>query len=94
MRKDWINRLPHWLIYYGYRFFLPKRFATQQARRKKLARKNENSLRGFDEYQCIFVHIPKAAGVSLSNNLFGDLGGGHIPIYHYYIVYSPSELKS
>jgi hypothetical protein len=71
----------------------PMRFLRQQARRKKCASKDENSLQGFDKHQCIFVHIPKAAGVSLANNLFGDLGGGHLPIYRYYQVYSPSEFK-
>jgi len=35
------------------------------------------SLRGFDEHRCIFVHIPKAAGVSVAMALFGNLAGGH-----------------
>ncbi|MGH9160599.1 MAG: sulfotransferase family 2 domain-containing protein [Vicinamibacteraceae bacterium] len=35
------------------------------------------SLRPFDEHRCIFVHIPKAAGISVSVALFGNLAGGH-----------------
>lgn len=35
------------------------------------------SLRGFDERQCIFVHITKTAGTSVANSLFGALP------YHY-----------
>lgn len=35
------------------------------------------SLRPFDEHHCIFVHIPKTAGVSVAESLFG-----YLP-YHY-----------
>jgi hypothetical protein len=35
------------------------------------------SLAPFDYYRCVFVHIPKSAGVSVSKTLFGNLGGGH-----------------
>lgn len=38
------------------------------------------SLRPFDEHQCIFVHIPKAAGISVAESLFG-----YLP-YHYTTV--------
>lgn len=35
------------------------------------------SLHAFDHFRCIFVHIPKTAGVSISKSLFGNLAGGH-----------------
>ena len=35
----------------------------------------------FDCYRCIFVHIPKCAGTSVSRGLFGQDTVGHIPIY-------------
>lgn len=35
------------------------------------------SLRPFDQHRCIFVHVPKAAGVSVAMALFGNLAGGH-----------------
>ncbi|MPZ18406.1 MAG: hypothetical protein GEV06_10905 [Luteitalea sp.] len=35
------------------------------------------SLSPFDEHRCIFVHVPKAAGVSVAMALFGNLAGGH-----------------
>jgi spore maturation protein CgeB len=38
------------------------------------------SLKSFDEQKCIFVHITKCAGVSVSKSLFGNLGGGHMKI--------------
>lgn len=37
------------------------------------------TLQSFDRYRCIFVHIPKCAGVSVSRSLFGNLGAGHYP---------------
>lgn len=41
-----------------------------------------DSLRPCDEMECIFVHIPKAAGISVSRALFG-CGVGHKSIYEY-----------
>lgn len=34
-------------------------------------------LSGYDQNRCIFVHIPKTAGISLCKTLFGSRGGGH-----------------
>ena len=48
----------------------------------------------FDRLRCIFVHIPKAAGVSISRSLFGNLGGGHVVIGAYRVVYSKTEFES
>ncbi len=45
------------------------------------------SLKGFDEYNCIFVHVPKCAGVSVTNALFGNHAGGHIPLCRYLALY-------
>lgn len=38
------------------------------------------TLTSFDRHRCIFVHIPKCAGVSISRSLFGNLGAGHHPV--------------
>lgn len=32
----------------------------------------------FDDNRCVFVHIPKTAGISLCTALFGCKGGGHL----------------
>jgi hypothetical protein len=37
----------------------------------------------FDYYKCIFIHIPKTAGISISKTLFGNLSGSHWGITHY-----------
>lgn len=62
---------------------------------KKLRTQKVNgySLKPFDERRCIFVHIPKAAGVSVSKKLFGCLGGGHSPIADFAQVFSPTEFE-
>lgn len=79
---------------------LPVRIARlifgRHYRHLKALRKSEiggYSLIPFDKHRCIFVHIPKAAGVSVSKKLFGCLGGGHPPLADYAHVFSPVEFK-
>ena len=47
----------------------------------------------FDYYKCIFIHIPKAAGVSISKTLFGNYAGGHTPIEWYMKKYGLATVK-
>ena len=64
-----------------------------RSRLKKLSefRRIESSLgytcKSYDELKCIFVHIPKCAGISVCKSLFGNLGGGHASIRDYKIVF-------
>lgn len=43
------------------------------------------------ERGCLFVHIPKCAGVAVSHALFGGLGGGHLPVAHYQLVFDAAQ---
>lgn len=52
------------------------------------------SLRQFDEHKCIFVHIPKCAGVSVCKSLFGNLCAGHMDVVRYQLIYSEEEFNS
>jgi hypothetical protein len=71
----------------------PGRFrALQELRRGESA--SQYSLRPFDEYRCIFVHLPKVAGVSIAKSLFGGLGGSHSHIGLYQVVFSRHEFDS
>lgn len=91
--KQYLYYLPHGLFYYCYKHLCRNRFKNFQLSRTEEANIKENSLHGFDQHECIFVHIPKTGGVSLSASLFGNLGGGHRPIYEYYKIYSPKEFR-
>lgn len=51
------------------------------------------TLKSFDEYRCIFVHIPKCAGVSISHSLFGNLGAGHHTLATYQQVFTATEFE-
>ncbi len=52
------------------------------------------STQAFDIHNCIFVHIPKCAGTSVSRSLFGDVGPGHLTMRDYEIMFSSSELRT
>jgi hypothetical protein len=51
------------------------------------------TLTSCDRLRCLFVHIPKCAGLSIAKSLFGNLGPGHIRAEEYQLLYSPQELK-
>lgn len=84
------SRRRHYLRRAGVQLFHTKRFYRLQRDRQE-----ENaagySLRGFDELKCIFVHIPKCAGIAVCKSLFGNLGGGHKTLKDYQTVFSPED---
>jgi Sulfotransferase family len=52
------------------------------------------TLGSFDRHRCIFVHIPKCAGVSVSQGLFGNRGAGHYPVTTLRQVFGPALFDS
>jgi len=52
------------------------------------------SLKPYVEKKCIFVHIPKTAGISVCQALFNNLAGGHTTIKKYQISFSKYEFDS
>jgi len=60
---------------------------------RKFDTENGRSLKPFDEQKCIFVHITKCAGISISKSLFGNLGGAHLRIPHYELIFSKHEFE-
>ncbi len=44
---------------------------------------NEYTLADFYAMRCLFVHVPKTGGVSVSRALFGHLAGGHRSVEEY-----------
>lgn len=45
------------------------------------------TLRGMRDRHCIFVHVPKCAGISVTKTLFGNFGGGHASVADYLGVF-------
>jgi len=64
-------------------------FSRMQDMRKNF--RGEYSYKSFDDTKTIFVHIPKAAGVSVCKSLYGNLAGEHTSIYHYQYVFSKKD---
>ena len=50
---------------------------------------NGYTMRGCDEQRLFFVHIPKAAGISVNEALFGGLGAGHATVTQYQRLFGP-----
>lgn len=51
----------------------------------------DTSLKPFLERRAIFFHIPKCAGLSVSRELFGCRGGGHMGLHAYRQAFSARE---
>jgi hypothetical protein len=67
----------------AFQYFRPAKFAALQKKRW-----------AFDQHRCIFVHIPKCAGISLVRSLFGDFDCGHTNLRRYQIMFAPAEFNS
>ncbi len=90
MIKNRFSFLPVETQYYlrrtQFRCEYPNAFMKFQKKRQIKTRKGY-SYKPFDELKCIFVHVPKCAGVYVCRNLFGNLAGGHTQISLYQIIF-------
>ena len=48
----------------------------------------------FLEKKCVFFHVPKTAGISISNSLFGDIKWGHRSVHFYKSHYGKKVFNS
>ena len=76
-----------------YRLLLARRLARLRALRKGADARGW-SLLEIDRMACLYVHVPKCAGVSVSQALFGNLGGGHIALREYRLLLGPADFRS
>jgi hypothetical protein len=64
-------------------------------RNLRILRKSKDNhthpLKSFDDLECIFIHIPKCAGVSINKSLFGNLGGGHLTLKDYRFIFGKKK---
>jgi hypothetical protein len=57
------------------------------------ARDEHISTKQFDNYRCIFVHIPKCAGIAVSKSLLGK-PVGHLSALDYRIIFGKKDFNS
>jgi hypothetical protein len=67
-------------------------YSKLQNSRKSL--QGQYSFKPFDDTKTIFIHIPKAAGMSVCMSLYGHLAGGHDPVARYQFVFSKNDFYS
>lgn len=89
-----IWRLPYNVRYYFFKFKHPEGFKQKQALRQIQSKGDHLSLKGFDDLKCIFVHIPKAAGISVNKALFGNYGGSHHKLKDYQLIFNKKEFNT
>lgn len=76
------NEMWHRFRRWNFRTFRPAKFAALQNKRGP-----------FDAHRCIFVHIPKCAGNSMVQSLFGNVSFGHGSLKRYQIMFGPEEFN-
>lgn len=72
----------------------PGKYGELQRLRRGADGAESASLRPFVEQRCIFIHIPKTAGISVNTGLFGCNTGYHRTIAGYQTIFSRREFKS
>lgn len=86
-----------WRFPYGTRQLLFRKLSPRAHRHFQEMRQFDTdkgrSLKPFDQQRCIFVHITKCAGISIATTLFGNLGGGHLRVPHYQLIFSKPEFE-
>lgn len=66
-------------------------YATMRANDLGVVPGQTISLTHFDQLKCIFVHIPKCAGISVGRTLFGEYEGNHLPIPAYQMIFDQQD---
>lgn len=66
---------------------------TTYQRRRRSVTEHGYSLQCFDEYRCIYYHIPKTAGLSVCQGLFGHHGPGHIDARTYRLIFGRAHFE-
>ena len=93
-----MNRF-YWLLPYEIRRKLfkvihPKKYEyLTWLRTENPVQLNSPTFKPFIDNKCIFVHIPKAAGISIGYSLFGRHTGNHTTIEEYQIAFNKQEFE-
>ncbi len=65
----------------------------RRAKGRRLRAVEENGLKAFDQYQCIFIHVPKTGGISVGRSLLGDIVGSHFTAADYKVIFGKAAFK-
>ncbi len=85
-------RLPHEIRRSVYKIKYPVRYQSLINLRTELPEKlSLRTYKPFIENKCIFIHIPKTAGTSVSYSLFGRITGTHTTIAEYQLAFKKRE---
>ncbi len=90
IRNQAVHR--HRLRIFGQMLRHPRHMARlRQMRRSESA--TGYSLQQFEASNSIFIHIPKASGVSVAKSLYGNMAGGHMAMRDYELAFGPHFLR-
>lgn len=92
LRPDIFFILPYGIRRSLYAALKPSKFNRLQ-RKREAGPVDEYTYEPYDHHRCIFVHIPKAAGMSICRSLFGNLAGGHATLADYQIILAQAEYE-
>jgi hypothetical protein len=90
----------YWKLPYQFRSTIYRIIRREQFRDLRRLRnldpetRRAKTLKPMIESQCIFVHIPKCAGISIAYTLFGNLAGGHLSIMDYQRAFTKTEFRN
>ncbi len=97
MKQIILNILPKNLYltlkWLNYKITCKDTFERLQTMRTTVSKKGY-SYKSFDDKKAIFIHIPKCAGVSINQAIFGNLAGGHTTLDHYLKIFEPHCINS
>jgi chondroitin 4-sulfotransferase 11 len=73
--------------------FYLKRIFKKRTLQKVRTRDKDVSTKQFDDYKCIFIHIPKCAGMAISKSLLGK-PVGHLSALDYRMIFGKRDFNS
>lgn len=88
----WRTNPRFWSLPHDVRRLLFAAAAPRAARRA--LHKRQVKLRPFVASRSLFIHIPKAAGVSITSSLYGSKTGDHRSIADYALLFSKSDFEA
>jgi hypothetical protein len=81
------------ILPFSVRNYIYQNVKVRSYKKNRSLGKGDKLLTGYDDYQCIFVHIPKTAGRSIKKSLFDCYSLGHLTINDFKIIFAPEAFE-